>query len=137
LVYLSLCVLIYEMFMRRQITMTRRSFLKKSALALGGIATMSDLTAAAGPPAAQQGTSRVFFTQNISADGFLKAYSKIGRNIIGRVAIKVHTGEPHGPNILPRDMVKALQQHIPASILVETNTLYKGKRFGWATISTS
>jgi hypothetical protein len=79
----------------------------------------------------------VFFTQDIRADRLLKAYSKIGRNIIGRVAIKVHTGEPQGPNILPRDMVKALQQHIPGSILVETNTPYKGKRCGWATISTS
>jgi uncharacterized protein len=132
-----LCVLIYEMIMRKQITMTRRSFLRKSALALGGIATMSDLTAAAGPPAARQGTSRVFFTQDISAGGLLKAYSKIDRDIIGRVAIKVHTGEPHGPNILPRDMVKALQQHVPGSILVQANTLYKGKRCGWATISKS
>jgi len=40
----------------------------------------------------------------------------------------LHTGEPHGPNILPVDMVIALQQQIPNSNLVETNTLYKGKR---------
>lgn len=45
----------------------------------------------------------------------------------GRIAIKLHTGEPNGPNILPRDMVKALQQ-IPNSSLVETNTYYRGKR---------
>jgi uncharacterized protein len=94
-----------------------------------GVATMSDFTAAASPPAAQQGTSRVFLTNHIRADGLLKVYSNISRNITGRVAIKLHTGEPHGPNILPRDMVNALQQHIPNSILVETNTLYKGKRY--------
>lgn len=40
----------------------------------------------------------------------------------------MHTGEPHGPNILPRDMVKAPQQSIANSNLVETNTLYQGKR---------
>jgi len=45
------------------------------------------------------------------------------------VAIKVNTGEPNGPNILQREMVKTLQQSIPQSALVETNTLYKGKRF--------
>ena len=45
------------------------------------------------------------------------------------MAIKLHTGEPHGPNMLPREMVKALQLHIPNSNLVETNTLYKGKRY--------
>ena len=72
--------------------------------------------------------SPVFFTNDISVNGLLEIYSKINESITGRVAIKLHTGEPHGPNILPRDMVKALQQRIPNSNLVETNTLYKGKR---------
>lgn len=31
----------------------------------------------------------------------------INEGIYGKVAIKLHTGEPHGPNILPREMVKA------------------------------
>jgi len=51
------------------------------------------------------------------------------RGIAGKTAIKLHTGEPNGPNIPPQDMVKTLQRHIPNSSLVETNTLYKGKRF--------
>ena len=73
--------------------------------------------------------SPVFFTKDISANGLLAIYSKINEGITGKVAIKLHTGEPHGPNILPRDMVKALQQRIPNSNLVETNTFYKGKRY--------
>jgi len=73
--------------------------------------------------------STVFFTKDISANGLLDIYSRINENIAGKVAIKLHTGEPHGPNILPRDMVKALQQRIPTSNLVETNTFYKGKRY--------
>ena len=73
--------------------------------------------------------SPVFFTNDISANGLLEIHSKISEGITGKVAIKLHTGEPHGPNILPRDMVKALQQRIPNSNLVETNTFYKGKRY--------
>ncbi len=80
-------------------------------------------------PSAPQDRARVFFTPDISAKGLLAVYSRINEDITGKVAIKLHTGEPQGPNILPREMVKALQQHIPDSTLVETNTLYKGKRF--------
>jgi uncharacterized Fe-S center protein len=76
--------------------------------------------------------SPVFFTKDISVNGLLNIYSKINMGITGNVAIKLHTGEPHGPNILPRDMVKALQQRIPNSNLVETNTFYKGKRYSTA-----
>jgi len=71
----------------------------------------------------------VYFTSDISADGLLKIYAKINQAITGRTGIKIHTGEPNGPNIIPRDMVKALQHQIADSTLVETNTLYKGKRF--------
>ena len=106
---------------------TRRSFLKNSAVALSALAVV-DLKGIASATAAESATSDVFFTQDISAAGLMQIYSRINQPISGRVAIKLHTGEPHGPNILPRDMVKALQQSIPNSALVETNTLYKGKR---------
>jgi uncharacterized Fe-S center protein len=115
-----------EINMERQDT--RRSLLKKSAIALGGVAVCEFSGLASGAPA-QQAKSPVFFTRDISGDGLLRIYSRINQGITGKVAIKVHTGEPHGPNILPREMVKALQQHIPDSNLVETNTLYKGKRY--------
>lgn len=76
-----------------------------------------------------QKTAVVYYSQDISPEALVKLYDKINKDIGGKVAIKIHTGEPKGPNILPRDMVKALQQHIPNSVLVETNTLYKGKRY--------
>ena len=63
----------------------------------------------------------VYFTRDISPEGLVKIYDKISANINGKVAIKFHTGEPHGPNILPVPMVKALWEHIPNSTLVETN----------------
>jgi uncharacterized protein len=108
--------------------MERRTFLKGGALALGGVAVTESggMNAAAAP---QGNKAQVFFTPELSGDGLLKIYAKIGAGITGKVAIKIHTGEPHGPNILPREMVKALQQQIPNSRLVETNTLYRGKRY--------
>lgn len=107
---------------------SRRKFLQTGAVALGTVA-VSRFPGIGDAFAAQPGKSQVFFTKEISAAGLMKIYSKINQGITGKVGIKLHTGEPHGPNILPRDMVKALQQHISNSNLVETNTLYKGKRF--------
>ncbi|MCE5280645.1 MAG: DUF362 domain-containing protein [Deltaproteobacteria bacterium] len=107
---------------------SRRSFLRNSAIAVGTVA-VCDLNGLCRALATEQDRSQVFFTRDIGSDGLLKLYSRIDRGMAGKTAIKVHTGEPHGPNILPRDMVKALQRHIPDSALVETNTLYKGRRF--------
>ena len=107
---------------------SRRKFLQTGALALGTVA-VSKFTGIGNAFAALQENSQVFFTKDISAAGLLKIYSKINQGITGKVGIKLHTGEQHGPNILPGDMVKALQQQIRNSNLVETNTLYKGNRF--------
>jgi uncharacterized Fe-S center protein len=73
-------------------------------------------------------TTALAATQGNKSHGLLRVFSKINARIGGRVAIKLHTGEPHGPNIVPREMVMALQRHIPNSCLVETNTFYKGQR---------
>ena len=74
-------------------------------------------------------TAKVYFTKKIDADHLIKLYNMINDEIYGKVAIKLHTGEPHGPNILPRDMVKAFQAQIPNSNIIETNTLYDGARY--------
>ena len=104
-----------------------RTFPKGSALAAGH-ATGGYLGTTTALATTRAKPSQVFFTPNLNSDGLLRVYSKINATIGGKVAIKLHTGEPHGPNILPREMVRALQQHIPNSCLVETNTLYKGER---------
>lgn len=72
--------------------------------------------------------AKVFFTRHIDAEHLNKLYALINDEIKGKVAIKLHTGEQHGPNILPRDMVQAFQSKIPNSTIVETNTLYAGDR---------
>lgn len=73
--------------------------------------------------------AKVYFTKHIDAEHLIKLYDVINEGIYGKVGIKIHTGEPHGPNILPQSMVRAFQEHVPNSTLVETNTLYQGKRY--------
>ena len=70
----------------------------------------------------------VYYTKDLSAQGLKKIYAKVNQDITGKVAIKLHTGEPHGPYILPREWVKELQESIPQSTLVETNVLYGSPR---------
>lgn len=72
--------------------------------------------------------AKVYFSPVIDAASLIKLYNLVNEEIYGKVAIKLHTGEPHGPKILPRDMVQALQKTIPNSTIVETNTLYGGGR---------
>ena len=73
--------------------------------------------------------AKVYFTKKIDVEHLIKLYQKINENIYGKVAIKLHTGEKNGPNILPRDMVQAFQAQVPDSTIVECNTLYHGDRF--------
>ncbi len=73
--------------------------------------------------------AKVYFTKKIDADHLIKLYNKINENIYGKVAIKLHTGEKNGPNILARPMVQKFQSQIPNSAIVECNTLYHGDRY--------
>ena len=74
--------------------------------------------------------SIVYFTRDLSAEGLRKIYSRINQHITGKVAIKLHTGEPHGPNIIPRGWVKTLiEKDLPGAKIVETNSYYDGDRY--------
>lgn len=72
----------------------------------------------------------MYFTRDLSAEGLIRLYEKIKENLTGRVAVKLHTGEQHGPNIIPRPWVKELmEKEIPNAAIVETNTYYDGDRY--------
>lgn len=76
--------------------------------------------------------SIVYFTRSLSAQGLARAYEQMNGNIHGKVGLKLHTGEQHGPKILPRDWVKSLREKEPElqdSHIVETNTYYEGNRY--------
>lgn len=74
--------------------------------------------------------SIVYFTRSLTPEGLIKAYEQASGNIEGHIGIKLHTGEQNGPNIIPREWVKALiQKDFPDARIVETNTYYKGDRY--------
>lgn len=118
--------------------LTRRNFVKLAGIAglfglAGNFTACGNNMASTGsvaeadklPPADK---AKVYFSEKIDAEHLIALYNKINSDISGKVGIKVHTGEPHGPNILSRDMVKAFQAQIPNSAIIETNTLYGGAR---------
>ena len=114
--------------------LTRRNFVKLAGITgfagviasiTGCIDSPNNAKADKLPPADK---ATVYFSKTIDAEHLIALYNKINSEITGRVAIKLHTGEPNGPNILPRDMVQAFQAKIPNSAIVETNTLYGGAR---------
>lgn len=118
--------------------LTRRNFVKLAGMAglvglTGGLTACGDNSAALKgiaeadklPPAEK---ATVYFSKKIDAEHLIALYKKVNSEITGRVGIKVHTGEQNGPNILPREWVKAFQAQIPNSAIIETNTLYSGSR---------
>lgn len=73
--------------------------------------------------------SIVYFTRDLSASGLRRAYEQVSAHIGGRVAMKLHTGEQHGPNIIPRPWVaELLESDLPDATIVETNSYYAGDR---------
>ena len=73
--------------------------------------------------------AKVYFTRTISAESLIALYDRVSETVHGKVAVKLHTGERHGPNIIPPAMAKPLLEHIPESVIVETNTMYSGDRY--------
>ena len=74
--------------------------------------------------------SIVYFTRDLSSNGIKRIYDKVKENIGGKIAIKIHTGEPHGPNIIPSSWVKDfMQDKCPNATIIETNTYYEGDRY--------
>ena len=74
--------------------------------------------------------SDVWFTRDLSAQGLQTIFAKVASALSGKVAIKLHTGEKNGPNIIPRPWVKALiEQNLPGASIVETNAYYEGDRY--------
>ena len=75
-------------------------------------------------------SSAVYFTRDLSAQGLLKIYDKVSSVLCGKVAVKLHTGEAKGPNIIPRTWVKELfEKRLKDAAIIETNTYYEGDRY--------
>ena len=75
-------------------------------------------------------SSVVFFTRDLSEKGLIRIYDRVSSVLCGKVAVKLHTGEAEGPNIIPRPWVKELfASRLPDATIIETNTYYEGSRY--------
>lgn len=102
---------------------SRRSFMKGSVLTAGALATgIFPQFAAAAEKA------KVYFTKDLSAASLYRLYSMVNQDITGNIAVKLHTGEPDGPNILPRPWIKDFLGRVPNTTVVECNVLYDSPR---------
>jgi hypothetical protein len=70
---------------------------------------------------------KVFMIKSISADGLMRIYEALDKNISGNVAIKISSGEPGGHYFLSPDLILPLVGTVNGTI-VECNTAYGGKR---------
>ena len=74
--------------------------------------------------------SIVYFTRELSPDALCRMYELVSGEIGGRIAVKLHTGEPHGPNIIPPAWIRTfLEKEAPGATVIETNTFYDGDRY--------
>ena len=74
--------------------------------------------------------SIIYFTRDLSAEGLKKIYKRVNADLSGNIAVKLHTGEKNGPNIIPREWVKELmKEELPDASIIETNTYYEGDRY--------
>ncbi|MCC8190112.1 MAG: DUF362 domain-containing protein [Planctomycetes bacterium] len=109
--------------------MNRRDFLRTAGFTAAGALLGGRLpafaSAATGPAAAP---ATVYFTRDLSAAGLQKLYGLVNGPLTGNIAVKVHTGEPHGPNIIPVPWVRELLATISGATVVETNVFYGGPR---------
>ena len=110
--------------------LTSSSAEEKAGKAVRAVAKVDDGSVVNVPLAKRSGPkSVVYFTRDLSADGLRKIVAKVSSVLTGKVAVKLHTGEKGGPNILPREWVKELLANdIKNATIVETNTYYPGDR---------
>lgn len=71
--------------------------------------------------------AKVYFTKNITPENVVKIYEKLGVNLSGKVAVKLHSGEKGNQNYLRADFVKPIIEHVNGTV-VECNTAYDGAR---------
>lgn len=71
--------------------------------------------------------ANVYFTKEITAESLVKIYEALGRELNGKVAVKISTGEPGGHNFLQPDLITPLVKKLQGTI-VECNTAYEGRR---------
>ena len=69
----------------------------------------------------------IYFTSDISPEGLVRIYEKLGWEPTGETAVKISTGEPPASNYLRPELIGDLVKKVDGTI-VECNTAYGGSR---------
>lgn len=71
--------------------------------------------------------AKVYFSRVITPEHVVKLYEKLGKDLNGKVAVKVHSGEEGNQNYLKPEFMKPMVEKVNGTI-VECNTAYEGQR---------
>ena len=71
--------------------------------------------------------SKVYFCRSITPEKVVELYEKLGVELPGQVAVKVHSGESGNQNFLRPAFWKPMIQRVQGTV-VECNTAYEGSR---------
>ena len=73
--------------------------------------------------------SKVYFTKEITPEKVVELYKKLGKELPGKVAVKLHSGEAGNQNFLTADFWAPMVNYVNGTV-VECNTAYEGGRDG-------
>ncbi len=71
--------------------------------------------------------AKVYFISEITPENVVKVFKKLGKDLSGRVAVKVHSGERGNQNYLKPLFMKPIIDFVSGTV-VECNTAYDGAR---------
>ena len=71
--------------------------------------------------------SKVYFSSTITPEKILELYKAVGKELPGKIGIKVHSGETGNQNFLRPEFWKSLIDYVGGTV-VECNTAYEGTR---------
>lgn len=71
--------------------------------------------------------SKVFFSREITPEKVVEMYQLAGKELSGKVAVKLHSGEEGNQNFLRPEFWKPMIEYIDGTV-VECNTAYEGSR---------
>ncbi len=71
--------------------------------------------------------AKVYFSRIITPEKVLELYRMCGKELTGKVAVKVHSGESGNQNFLRPEFWQPVIEHVGGTV-VECNTAYKGSR---------
>ena len=71
--------------------------------------------------------SKVYFTKEINEDKLVEMFKILEKELPGKVAVKVHSGEKGNQNFIKPDFMKELIDLVNGTV-IECNTAYEGER---------